>query len=164
MPPSPVGSDEIIDEAIVHRIGLAWRELRRGGASAKLRDHLFRSGTTSLEHSQVDTLELLVQHAQWRMSDLADALRVDPSTATRAVQRMLALGFAERHADPVDGRVVIVSATAAGREWYAALQANRRAMMQRVLSTFSAAERTQFADLVERFVAAIDACVAELDG
>ncbi len=164
MPSPQVDSGELIDEAIANRIGLAWRELRRGGASSKLRDHLFRSETISLEHSQVDTLELLVQHAQWRMSDLADALRVDPSTATRAVQRMLALGFAERHADPVDGRVVIVSATAAGRGWYAALRANRRAMMQSVLSTFSAAERVQFADLVERFVAAIDAFVADLDG
>ena len=61
-----------------------------------LRDHLFGAGEDALEPGQVDTLDLLVQQPAWRMTDLADALRVDPSTATRAVQRLVRAGLAER--------------------------------------------------------------------
>ena len=44
----------------------------------------------------MDTLDLLVQQPAWRMSELAEALRVDPSTATRAVQRLVRAGLADR--------------------------------------------------------------------
>ena len=77
-------------------IGTAWKELRRGAAMSILRDHMFGAGKDALEPGQVDTLDLLVQQPAWRMSDLADALRVDPSTATRAVQRLERSGLAER--------------------------------------------------------------------
>ncbi len=158
-----INFDDPAQQAVVNRVGLAWRELRRGGASAVLRDHLFRSLSGTLEPGQVDTLELIVQRDRWRMSELADALRVDPSTATRAVQRMVALGFAERRACSDDGRVVMVSATQSGRDWYAQLVTNRQTMMQRLLGSFDDHERAEFADLLERFVGEIDAFVAELD-
>jgi DNA-binding MarR family transcriptional regulator len=154
--PSPV--DLSIDEErlVAVRIGTAWKELRRGAAMAVLRDHLFGAGADALEPGQYDTLELLVQRESWRMSDLADALRVDPSTATRAVQRLLKSGLAERHHSSADGRVVMVSATAAGRHRYDAIAARRREVMSELLSAFDADERRELAGLLERFVAALD--------
>src|SRR5204862_6141795 len=79
--------------ALALRIGTGWKELRRGAAMGVLRDHLFGAGADALEPGQVDTLELLVNKDAWRMSELADALRVDPSTATRAVQRLVKAGL-----------------------------------------------------------------------
>jgi DNA-binding MarR family transcriptional regulator len=144
------------EHALSQRIGTAWKELRRGAAMAAVRDHLFGAGVDALEPGQFDTLELLVQRDAWRMSELADALRVDPSTATRAVQRLLRTGLAERHPYREDGRVVMVSATAEGRERFQAIAKCRRAFLDRVMTTFSADERREMASLLERLVAATD--------
>ncbi len=149
--------------AIASRVGVAWKELRRGAAMSALRDHLFGAGDDSLEPGQVDTLELLVQRDAWRMSELADALRVDPSTATRAVQRLVKSGLAERTANRDDGRVVMVSATAAGRERHTAIVGLRRLTLSTMLATFDREERRLFADLLERFVVALDELVHDLD-
>ena len=138
------------------RIGAAWKELRRGAAMSALRDHLFGVGDDALEAGQFDTLEALTQRPAWRMSDLADALRVDPSTATRAVQRLLRTGLAERQPFRDDGRVVMVSATPAGRERYEAISRSRRAFMAEVLETFDGEERNELASLLERLVRAVD--------
>ena len=145
------------------RIGAAWKELRRGAAMGVLRDHLFGSGENALEPGQVDTLELLVARDAWRMSELAEALRVDPSTATRAVQRLVKAGIAERTTCVEDARVVMVSATPTGRVRHRAIVDLRRATLTAMLESFSDEERDQFAGYLDRFVAALDNYVRELD-
>jgi DNA-binding MarR family transcriptional regulator len=152
-----------IDREIAVRVGRAWRELRRGASTGALRDHLFGTGPDAVEPGQMDTLDLLVQRPAWRMSDLADALRVDPSTATRAVQRLERIGLAERRSSAADGRVVMVSSTGAGRDRHAQLADLRAQMMDRLLAAFDADEQAQLAALLERFVAALDELVADLD-
>jgi DNA-binding MarR family transcriptional regulator len=147
------------EREVVQRIGHAWKELRRGAAMASMRDRLFGAGLDSLEPGQFDTLEALVQRDAWRMSELADALRVDPSTATRAVQRLLRMGLAERQPYRGDGRVVMVSATSIGRTRYDSVARDRRAFMTEVLSTFDREERITLADLLDRLVAAVDRAV-----
>ena len=128
-----------------------------------LRDHLFGSGDNALEPGQVDTLELLVARDAWRMSELAEALRVDPSTATRAVQRLVKAGIAERTACSDDARVVMVSATEPGRVRHRAIVDLRRATLTAMLATFAPDERGQFAEYLDRFVAALDDYVRQLD-
>lgn len=129
---------------------------------AVFRDHLFGAGDDALEPGQVDTLDLLVQQDAWRMSDLADALRVDPSTATRAVQRLLKAGLAEREQSSEDGRVVMVTATPQGHLRHAAIAARRRDSMSVMLAAFDGEERRQLADLMDRLVAALDDFAGEL--
>jgi DNA-binding MarR family transcriptional regulator len=150
--------DLTIDEEreLARRIGTAWKELRRGAAMSILRDHLFGAGKDALEPGQVDTLDLLAREPAWRMSDLADALRVDPSTATRAVQRLERSGLAERRPSPDDGRVVIVSATALGLQRHGAIDERRRVSMSTLLSAFDLDERQELADRMDRLVASLD--------
>jgi DNA-binding MarR family transcriptional regulator len=159
---NPVDLDVEEERLLANRIGTAWKEMRRGAAMSALRDHLFGAGDEALEPGQYDTLELLVQQEAWRMSDLADALRVDPSTATRAVQRLLREGLAERHHSTADGRVVMVSATAVGRRRYEAIARQRRAVMAEMLAAFDHDERQRLADLLERFVVALDGYAARM--
>lgn len=154
--PNDVDLDDPVQAELSSRIALAWRDLRRGAAMVSLRDQLFSTPNGTLEPGQVDTLELIVQRPTWRMSDLADALRIDPSTATRAVQRMVVLGLAERHPSREDGRVVMVSATPEGLAWHAHLVRTRRDLMRHLLGQFDPDERTVFAEFLERFVAALD--------
>jgi DNA-binding MarR family transcriptional regulator len=146
------------------RFGMSWREMRRGAAAGALRDQLFGDGADALEAGQVDTLDLIVQRDEWRMSELAEALRVDPSTATRAVQRLVRSGLVERRTHVEDGRVVMVAATASGRSTFASLLKRRLNLVAVLLADFSPDEREQLTVLSARFVQAIDALVADLGG
>jgi DNA-binding MarR family transcriptional regulator len=151
------------DDATARRIALAWRELRRGASGAVLRAHLLGPDGPRLEQAQLDALEILASSAAGRrMSDFADAMRVDPSTATRAVGRLEQLGLARRHVDGDDARAVIASATVNGRRTVERSTRRRAAGMERLLESFDADEREQFAEYLERFVESIDQLVDEL--
>ena len=88
-----------------------------------------------------------------RLSVLADAAGVDTSTASRQVARLVDDGLVLREADPDDGRASAHRLSPAGREVRQKLNAVRRAWFDDVLAEFDPAERSRFADLLERFVA-----------
>ena len=151
-------------DATAARIADAWRELRRGASGAVLRAHLLGPDGPTLQQGQLDALDILVDEpAGWRMSEFADALRVDPSTATRAVARLERLGLAERTSADADKRVVTVRATASGRRTITRVRHLRSVGMERLLTPFDEHERDRFAEYLERFVGSIDALVAELE-
>jgi DNA-binding MarR family transcriptional regulator len=147
---------------IALRVGRAWKEMRRGAGMSVLRDHFFGVGADALEPGQMDALDLLVQRDAWRMGDLAEALRIDPSSATRAVQRLVRAGLAERSASSEDKRVVMVSATRAGRQRHADAARRRSEALARILAAYEPSELETLVELLERFVDAIDQLVAEL--
>ena len=124
-----------------------------------LRDYLYGSDQGSIEQGQMDTLDLLALQPAWRMSELADALRVEPSTATRAVQRLVNAGLAERIASPDDGRVVQVEITQQGRDVYETVAARRGELLTFILKQYHRDELPIFADMLERFGVAIDTFV-----
>lgn len=145
------------------RIALAWRELRRGAAGLELRNHVLGPSDPVLEQAQLDALEIVVSEREgWRMTDFADALRVDPSSATRAIDRLESLGLAARVKATDDKRVVMVRATSEGRRLMRTINRSRAGGMQRLLESFEPHEREQFAELLERFVESIDHLVEEL--
>lgn len=156
-------TDRNADREIARRVALAWRELRRGAASTALRSQLLGAEGPTLEQAQLDALETLVTHPGGRrMSDLADALRVEPSTATRAVARLEALGLATRRNAEHDRRIVIATATPTGVRTIRRIAKLRAVALERLLEEFDDDERRQFAEHLERFVAAIDRLVAEI--
>jgi DNA-binding MarR family transcriptional regulator len=90
----------------------------------------------------------------------ADAMRVDASTATRAVARLEKAGLVARQASPDDRRVVQVVATAAG---VAAQQTMRRRyddVMAMICADFDDDEVVLLAGLLDRLVAGIDSLPA----
>ncbi|MDO8364584.1 MAG: MarR family transcriptional regulator [Actinomycetota bacterium] len=141
---------------LARRIGLAWREIRRGASTSDLREFLYGGDEESIEQGQMDTLDLLALRPSWRMSELAEALRVEPSTATRAVQRLVNAGLATRSACSDDGRVVQVEVSEAGRTAHDLVSARRAELMTHILGAYSRAELPVLADMLERFVAAVD--------
>lgn len=151
------------DADVALRIALAWRELRRGAAGLELRNHVLGPNDPILEQAQLDALEIVVSERDgWRMSDFADALRVDPSGATRAIDRLQTLGLAERVRAAEDKRVVMVRATADGRRLMRTVNRSRAAGMERLLEPFEPDEQERFAEYLERFVESIDRTVDEL--
>ena len=139
------------------RLGRAWRELRRGAATGPLVERLFgRPGEPdSVEPAHLDVLDILTQRDGRRMSELANALHVDPSTATRTMHRMEAAGLARRQTMEADGRVVTAHLTEEGRRLHALVSARRTALIDAGLADFSADDREQLVELLERFLAAL---------
>jgi DNA-binding MarR family transcriptional regulator len=144
------------DENTRRRIALAWREMRRGASTARLAQLVSPDGQR-LEQAQLDALEILGSVPDGlRMTEFADAMRVEPSTATRAIDRLQRLGLAERSVDASDGRVVRATLSAAGRRTLGRVRARRAEWIERLLDPFTKAEQEQLAELLERFVASID--------
>jgi DNA-binding MarR family transcriptional regulator len=110
----------------------------------------------------MDALDLLTRRER-PMKELAARLRVEPSTATRAVQRLEHDGLAERFTSPQDGRVVLVRITDEGRRRHDAVAERRSIAMMHILSEFDPGERAQLADLMDRLIASIDDVVERLD-
>lgn len=155
-PLSQSSSHPVDDLENIAAIGNAWRDMRRGAAASSLRSKLFGEGKSALDPGQVDTLDLLVEREFWRMGDLAEALRVDPSTATRAIQRLEKLELAERTTLPSDGRVVTVAVTPAGRTRHGIITERRLKVMIKILSDFPPEDQVKLAVLLTQFVASID--------
>lgn len=143
------------------RIGKAWIGLRRGATMSALRELILGTGEGALEQGQFDTLDLLAARPAWRMSEMAEALRVDPSTATRAVQRLVNSGLATRMAHDDDGRVVMVAITETGRLRHDEVAARRAQLMQHLMGVFTADERPVLAEFLERFLDAVDGYIAD---
>lgn len=143
------------------RVGKAWIELRRGATSGALRDYLYGSLDSPLMQGQMDALDLLVRRER-TMSALAERLRIDPSTATRAVQRLVDDGLAERYPSPQDRRCVMIRATPAGCKVHRDVSARRIAVLERILNTFEPDDRAALADYLDLFVSAIDRVVDDL--
>jgi DNA-binding MarR family transcriptional regulator len=96
------------------------------------------------------------------MGDLADAMHIDPSTATRAVQRLIKDGLAERVMHEGDGRVVVIGPTDLGRRVFESVVERRKQMVVRVMEQFDNDERLVLADMLERFNEALGIAVADM--
>jgi DNA-binding MarR family transcriptional regulator len=142
------------------RIGAAMRELRRGVAMQRFRERVY--GESSLDVGQHDALDVIVTAGEVRMGDVAAALRIEPSTATRTVARLEEAGLVERRRSDADARAVVVAPTPAGQAVHAATVASATAAMDELLTRFSNDEQRQLAELLGRLVDAIDEITAVL--
>ncbi len=155
-----VGPDR---ESATVRLARAWRELRRGAATGVLVEQLFgRPGEPDyIEPGHLDVLDILSRRDGRRMSDLAVALHVDPSTVTRTMHRMEAAGLARRAAATDDGRVVTAHLTDEGRRLHDLVAARRSALIDAAFVDFSPQDRDQLVDLLERFLVAVNRNAAD---
>ncbi|HEX6869344.1 MAG TPA: MarR family transcriptional regulator [Candidatus Limnocylindrales bacterium] len=106
--------------------------------------------------SQTKAMYLLIAAGRLRMSELAARLGVTSSTATGAVDGLVALGLVERHEDPVDRRQVVVTPTATAEttlEHFRELNSRR---MGELLGRLSPSDLAT----VERAMEILDATVA----
>ena len=89
---------------------------------------------TLLQHR---VLALLAAGGDQAVGDIAAALGVNPSNASRHCDRLQRLGLVERHRSPSDGRVVHIALTPAGRSVVEAVASSRRQEVRRVLATMA---------------------------
>ena len=109
-----------------------------GGASRALIGVAARSlagmeGEVTL--AQYRMLVLLCSRGPQRVADLAQALGVNPSTATRMSDRLVSKRLARRHRMASDRRTVRVAATPAGRALVDEVTARRRGEVACIVGT-----------------------------
>ncbi len=121
-----------------------------------LRPLIYGDGEDALDLGQAEALDILAGCGPTRMTAVADALRVDASTATRTVDRLVERGLVLRQRSHEDARVLQVALTGAGHRVHQELLRRRRATMEAILRRFSDRERTLLADLLERLVGGVD--------
>jgi len=152
----PVDSEEsfaIVGDRVIEAV----RHMRRSPRNKALQRDLYTVGGYELTPVQVDMLEILATRKSWRMSEMAAACGVDPSTITRTFAPLVDLGLAERTRSPLDGRLVIVAATAGGIAQVERIADARRGLMRAVLSRLPPDRRILLADLLEAYMGAVDA-------
>jgi len=142
-------------QAVADRVFESWRELRRGSAREVTSKLYGKGGARGTNPVQLDVLELIVGRPQWRMTELAVASRVDPSTMTRTIDRMTRNGLVERSIPDDDQRSVHVRATAEGQRRFREIAVQRLEIMREYVSVLGYEDAAQLAELMERFVAAV---------
>ena len=88
------------------------------------------------------------------VSELADATGVDQPRASRLVSDAAERGLLRRGIDPLDARRAVIELTDAGRAHLTDAHQARRAAVESALGGFSSDETAQFAQFLDRFVAA----------
>jgi DNA-binding MarR family transcriptional regulator len=119
--------------------------------------HVRREDPASgLSVARLSALSVLVFGGPRTLGELAAAEQVRPATMTRIAQSLVEDGYASRAADPEDGRVVRLSATAKGRRVMQQGRERRVANLARLLGRLApdeVARVREAADLVERALA-----------
>jgi DNA-binding MarR family transcriptional regulator len=149
------------------RIGYAIREIRRGVLSQHVRRQMYGDDPNALDVGQGDALEVIALEGGLRMSEIADRLRVDASTATRAINRLEASGLVTRSVNSADGRALSVSLTPTGAKRFDEFLTRRSAFMTAALSAFDESQKAVIAESLEQLISAITrthTATEQLDG
>jgi DNA-binding MarR family transcriptional regulator len=83
-----------------------------------------------------------------RLSELAEALRIAPRSATEVADGLQERGLVERAADPNDRRAVVLTATAAGRQVQREVDDARAADSAELFGRLSDADRADLARIL----------------
>ncbi|MBP7972586.1 MAG: MarR family transcriptional regulator [Candidatus Nanopelagicales bacterium] len=99
-----------------------------------------------------DALTRMADRREVSVADLADALDVAHSTASRLLNRAESVGVIERRPSRTDARRVTVRLTRRGRSLARAGTAFRTDFLGQAMRDWNAADRLRFAELLARFV------------
>jgi DNA-binding MarR family transcriptional regulator len=92
---------------------------------------------------QSRALHVITEHGASRPSEIADALRIAPRSATEVIDALEGRGLVRREPDPDDRRARRIVATAEGERLSAILVAARRQESERQLGALPAADRAE---------------------
>ncbi len=110
---------------------------------------LFLSRTTvCVSRTEVGVLRLLHERPR-RITELAAEEHVTQPAITLLVNRLAERGWVQRGPDPSDRRAVLVSLTEAGKQTFAQLRAEYRALLHEEMATLDDAEIETLAEAVQ---------------
>ncbi|GAB3493402.1 MarR family winged helix-turn-helix transcriptional regulator [Amycolatopsis cihanbeyliensis] len=105
---------------------------------------------------QFRLLVVLESRGPLKLTALADRLAVNPSTATRMVDRLVSAGFVSRETNPASRRELMVTLTGAGADVVADVTARRRAEITRIVGRMPPGTRQDLVRVLTVFAEAGD--------
>ncbi|MBU3062493.1 MarR family transcriptional regulator [Nocardia sp. NEAU-G5] len=108
----------------------------------------------SITIAQFRTMMILSSRGPVKVAELAAILNVQPSTATRMVDRLVAAELIDRRPNPNSRRELILELTARGREIVDAVTARRREEIAAVVAKMPEADRHGLVHALTAFTAA----------
>lgn len=116
---------------------------------------LRQESATGLSPSLTAALATIERHGPLTPSELAERESIKRPAATRIVARLEAERLVGRTADPADGRVALIAATAAGRELLGRIRKRKNEYLARRMRDLPAedlAALARAADVLERML------------
>lgn len=117
-------------------------------STVRLARRLRQLSDARLTPSQHSVMTSIHRHGPITLGALADVERVAPPTISRVVAKLEADGLVERRADPDDGRIVRVIATARGAELLEVARSRKVAWLDEHLSQLTAEDRRAVAGAI----------------
>lgn len=133
------------------RLDRAMSILARRGAGHRMHQMLRRAAGSEIDHAGYLVLRRIQLEGPTRITDLADAMGVEPSTASRHVQALEDEGWLVKKAQTADRRVILADVTPSGLAVVERVETERHRIFDRALADWSDAEVDRFVELFERF-------------
>lgn len=102
--------------------------------------------------AQSRALRVVGQHPEARLSQLADALRIAPRSATEVVDALEERGLVRRIPDPSDRRATCVDLTNDGRRVLRVIDRTRQAEAERFLASLPQHDRSELERILKQLV------------
>lgn len=109
-------------------------------------------GVDGLELAAYRCVFALMACGPMRSGALAEVVLSDPSTVSRHVAQLVALGHLERRPDPRDGRATVIGVTDAGRAAATAMRDRRNERLATVIENWDPADRQDLVRLLTRLL------------
>ncbi|WP_111512667.1 MarR family winged helix-turn-helix transcriptional regulator [Mycobacterium kyogaense] len=103
---------------------------------------------------QVRVMMMIATRGAMNLASVAEGLQVNPSNASRIVDRLIKIGLLDRRQDSVDRRNISLTLTGEGQALIGKVIRHRRAAIRRALREMSPERRELLATVLEEFAAA----------
>ncbi|MEL5956793.1 MarR family transcriptional regulator [Streptomyces sp. CLV115] len=103
---------------------------------------------------QFRLLVVLSTHDEAKLVTLAERLGVNPSTAMRMLDRLIAAGLAERRVNPANRRETVLRVTPGGRRLVEDVTAGRRREIEGIVERLAPEQRAALVDALTAFTVA----------
>lgn len=124
-------------------------------AMVKIADSTVAEVTAQLTLTQFRALVIIAENRSPVITgQVAGELAMNPSSVTRACDRLVRLELVQRARNPLNKRETLLAATASGREIVARVSRQRRTMLAAVLDRMSPADRSATVEAFARFAEA----------
>lgn len=148
---------------IDHKLAKSWRAQRLGPTVERLRRHILAGGDRQIEPGQFRALDAIAAHAPCPVRELALAMDVEPSTATRATTRLERQGLVAKRKGKHDQREVLLELTDRGVELHSYFVDRAFETYESIFAVFTLDERILLAELLERMLKSTEHVLADPD-
>ena len=145
-------SEPPAEDTTLGDIEQALTRLFRRGNQPRVHEQLIARAGVPLDRAAYAVVSRLGDCGPVRLSELAWRMGVDVSTACRQVQALEQDGLVTRTVDPGDRRATLLRLSEEGGRVLGRVREVRRAQLARALGGWTAEDRRQFADLLNRML------------